>query len=311
MKTDMKKTISHILTACAALLLLTACMDDGYDTPQTDTNDVTGTLQGETNYSIARLKQDKAALFSQTNAFEKVDEDLILEGVVCANDISGNLYQTVLLRDIDENAGTDQCLVLAIKNTCLYPYFALGQRLRVNLKGLYVGVYSKVPKIGQPYYTSSGNLRLGPILLQLCKTNVELVGKPNPNAPELVPVELDDDWLRATANRTPANSPMLATVSGSIAEVEGDKKNQADVGEVTGLKEPLPKILGPEELRDAGYGVDRTIQLQSNTSKVTLRTSTQNDISFLPVPEGIHKFTGMLTYYSNWQIQLRTTADIE
>ena len=294
----LKQLFSLLALALSSLPVLTACMDD-YDEPNTDQYLITSRESiGEVNYSIAQLKQDRSLLFSQTNAFEQVKEDRIIEGVVVANDCGGNLYQTLLLRHIDEekpegDPTRDQGLVLAVKHTWLTPYFPVGQRVKVNLKGLYVGCYSKLPKIGQPYYTSSGNLRLGPILLQLCSTNVELVGKPNPDCPECKPVELSPEWLRATANRNYLYYPQLVTVRGTIQEADGEA------------------IFAPESLQDAGYGVDRTLVNSTNNTKVTIRTSTQNDISFTVMPQGEHAYTGLLSYYSNWQVQLRSVDDIQ
>lgn len=310
----MKKIFSAapLLLALAALSF-SSCMNEDKESPELDPGaaSITSPVSvGETNMTIARLKQENSALFSQTNSCEEIYEDIIFEGVVCANDVSGNLYQTVLLRDIDREAGTDQCIVLAVRNTCLYPHFPLGQRVKVNLKGLCIGCYSKVPKIGQPYITSSGNNRLGPILLELCRTNVELVGRPNPSAPELVPVVPTDDWLRSTANRNYLNTPMLATVTGNIVQADDAHRDEAETGEVTGRTEPLPKVFGPEALRDLGYGVDRDIQLQSNTSKVALRTGTSNEVSYARIPSDVRSYTGMLTYYSSWQLQLRSLDDI-
>ena len=65
-----------------------------------------------------------------------------------------------------------------------------------------------------------------------------------------------------------------------------------------------------KELQDAGYGVDRTLTLAGSREKVTLRTSTQNDVAFTVMPTGVCRFTGLLSYYDQWQIQLRSTADI-
>lgn len=290
------KKIYMLLTAFA-LFALTACMDD-YDEPNTDNFLVTSPTDiGETNYSIAQLKQEKSSLFSQSNAFEEVKTDQIFEGVVCANDESGNLYQTLLLRDIDTSRDAsdplrDQAIVLAVKSTFLTPYFPVGQRVKVNLKGLYVGCYSKLPKIGQPYYTSSGNLRLGPILFELCKTNIQLVGSPDATCAECQPLERDPEWLRATAYRNYLYYPQLVTVKGTIEEADGEA------------------IFAPDDLKDAGYGVDRTLANSKNNTKVTIRTSTQNDISFTVMPTGEHSYTGLLSYYSSWQVQLRTIKDI-
>lgn len=326
---NMKKIFSGIMLTLLAACPLTSCMDEW---PVADTEDLLVTCPtdlGEVNFTIKEVKDEISKnVGTSTNGYFVVDKDLILEGVVCANDVSGNLYQTLLLRNIDTSLpegdpGRDQCLVLAVKNTNLAPYFALGQRVRVNLKGLYIGVYSRVPKIGQPYKTSAGNWRLGPILFELCKSNVQLIGDPDPSAPELVPVDLTDDegdsWLRASANRNIYNTPMLASVRGSIDEVQDDKKAVADKGsetsascaDVFGKEEPLPKIFGPYNLHDAGFGIDRTCSLVSNNSNVSVRTSTRNDISYTEILDGIHTYTGMLTYYSTWQIQLRDLGDID
>ena len=305
----MKKISSTLLFGCLAVLPLTSCMGDA-DDPNTDGYIITSpTSIGEVNSTIGEVK-DKYCSSSAPNFYTEVKEDIIVEGVIVANDEGGNLYQTLMLRNIDKETGTDQSIVLAVKNTCLYPYFAIGQRLKVNLKGLYAGCYSKVPKIGQPYKTSSGNLRLGPILLELCKTNIELVGTPDLNAPELVPEVPSAAWLSSSSNLNYKNVPMLVTIKGTIDEVQGNAANEAEIGELSGRAEPLPKIFAPKALYDAGYAVDRTISLVGEKTNVTLRTSTQNPVSFLPIPADERAYTGMLTYYRSWQIQLRGVEDI-
>ncbi|MBO5134900.1 MAG: hypothetical protein J6C15_07115 [Bacteroidaceae bacterium] len=311
----MKKIFSILLCGCLSAFTLTSCMDE-HDDPNTDDLLITSPVSiGEVNTTILDVKTKYCASSSgaefvrnSSNFFSKVTEDLIIEGVVVGNDISGNLYQTVLLRNIDSAAGTDQCIVLAVKNTCLYPYFPLGQRLKVNLKGLYAGCYSKVPKIGQPYYTSNGNMALGPMLIQMCATNVELVGNPDLNAQELVPVDFSSGNLPAENYK---NAPMLATVKGTVQEVQGAKATEREKGELSGDYEPLPKIFAPEALYDAGYGVDRTLLLSDNKTKVTIRTSTQNDIAFTIIPKDERSYTGMFSYYSGWQVQLRSLSDIQ
>ncbi|MBQ9362697.1 MAG: hypothetical protein IJT97_04650 [Bacteroidaceae bacterium] len=324
----MKKSIFSILMfAGLSAFCLTGCMDNNDDPDLSNFSITSQTSVGEVNTTIADIKKKycagrNGADYSRnaSNFYTQVKESQVIEGVIVANDISGNLYQTLMLRSFSSDADTiGDCILLSIKNTCLYPYFQLGQKVKVNLKGLYVGCYSKTPKIGQPYYTSYGNLNLGPMLLDLCKTNIELVGAPDPNARELTPWVPGDAWLRATANRTYQNSPTFATVTGYITEVQGDNVSIPAVGEVTGEKEPIYmdadsvkyKIFAPEVLHDDGYGVDRTIQLLTNTSKVILRTSTENEIAFTRIPTTTCTFTGILTYYDGWQVQLRALDDLK
>ena len=325
--------LKHIsIIACLALSFcgLASCMDDN-DEPNTDELTVTSKTDiGAVNATILDVKEKycsnaSTASFKRNNSnfYTLVTEDVIIEGVVAANDVSGNLYQTILLRNIDSSKDSsdpahDQSIILGIKNTALYPYFKLGQRVKVNLKGLYAGVYSKVPRIGQPTKSSYGNLNLGPILFELLATNVQLVGEPNENAPELTPMDLTgtdgDAWLRASSNKTYQNSPILATVRGLIKEALPANRNTLETGDIEKTKESLSangkKIFAPYELHDQGYGVDRTINLLSNNSTVTVRTSTKNVISFIELPEDTRSYTGIVSYYDTWQVQLRDANDI-
>lgn len=310
------RKIYYFLAVLTGTMALTGCMDNTEE-PNTEDFVITSpTSIGETNTTIYQVKKEFSSYMTNNNTDVKVERDLIFEGVVVANDDGGNLYQTLILRDINPNAtgdAHDQCIQIGIRNSWLSPYFKRGQRVKINLNGLWVGNYSKVPKVGQPYYTSAGNRRLGPMLFDMCATNIELVGAPNPDAPELTPIDCTQgeglSWLKDSKNQNPMNAPRLVTVKGTIDEVQGKQAERASTGELSGKKEPLPKIFAPEALYDAGYGVDRTVSINSSL-KLVLRTSTQNDISFLPIPADTRSYTGLLTYYDSWQIQLRHVEDI-
>ena len=287
------KTFGILLMTLGGMMY-TACMDDN-ETPDVTDYIVTSKYSfGGPTITIHDFKDSYSSLFSQTNAFNLVEDDIIIEGVVVANDEGGNLYQTLVLAQSDGiNVDPTNCIVLAIKSTYLAPYFAMGQMVRVNLKGLYIGCYSKLPKIGQPYITSSNNLRLGPMLFELCKTNIYLVGSPKDYADKIQPLQLSagHEILTKSANQNYQNAPMLVTVEGTFAE--GDDQT----------------ILAPDALKDAGMGVDRDFKIGSTT--ITVRTSTQNEVSFLKMPKQKVRLTGVLSYYSGWQLQLRSTSDMQ
>ena len=304
------KKIFFLFAAAMMAFSMTSCLDQSEE-PDVQDYTITASNIPAANTTIAAMKDKFSSQMSTNNTFKLVNEDVIFEGVVVGNDISGNLYQTLILRSIESTPGAadDQCIQIGIKNTFISPYFPLGQRLRINLNGLYVGNYSKTPKVGQPYYTSAGNLRLGPMLFQMCGTNIQLVGKPNPNAPELTPLELSDAWFKDAKNQNYKNSPMLAKATGVIKEMQGNKADRPSTGELSGEKEPLPKIFAPKALYDAGYAVDRT--LVTNAGEMTIRTSTQNDIAYLPLPTDSRTYTGIFSFYSGWQIQLRDVDDID
>lgn len=311
--------LATLLCSLLVVFALTACMDN-VDAPN-GTPQITASSLPATNADILSVKQKYRTAITGNNTFEQVKEDVVFEGVVVANDVSGNLYQTLIVRHIGSTPGAqdDQCISLGIKSSQLYPYFPVGQRIRVNLKNLYIGNYSKTPKVGRPYYTSSGNLRLGPMFMEDVATNIALVGQPNAQAPELTPRDFTTNdglsWLDNRTHQSYLNNPMLVKVRGSIAEVSASQKNDAATGQLSGKKEPLPKVFAPRELYDAGFGVDRHLYLNPESSahqvEVSLRTSVRNAISFTPIPEGDKFYTGVLTYFTSWQLQLRDTKDIQ
>lgn len=296
----MKKYIylaATILAACT----FTACMDDVDEPPVKDDNGITSiTSVGDVNTTIAQLKTRFKNSISARNSFEEVEDELIFEGTVVANDISGNLYQTLVLRDIRDD-GSDQCIQLGIKNTHLCPFFPVGQTVRVNLKGLWIGNYSYVPKIGQPYFTSAGNKRLGPMLFELCRTKVQLVDGPSALKKKalITPLSKDEAWLSNKSNLNINNSPLLVTLEGYFPEANGERIFTPNVSQEE----------DPEEGYDAGYAKDRIFKV--GNTEVTVRTSTRNEISYTVIPSGRCRITGVLTYYDSWQLQLRELADLE
>lgn len=308
--------ILSLALAGALSFSLGSCMDHN-EVPDNARALITAQQLPAANTDILQVKEKYSAPISGNNTFEEVKEDVIFEGVVVANDISGNLYQTLVLRDIKSTPGApdDQCITVGVKTSTLFPHFALGQRVRINLNGLYIGNYSRTPKIGRPYYTSAGNLRLGPMLLEDVSTHIALVGTPNPKAPELTPRDLTTaaaaSWLENKSNRNYLNCPLLATVSGKIKEVQGAEANTPAKGTLSGKLEPLPKIFAPKALYDAGFGVDRTLLLDNSTAGFTIRTSVRNNISFTRIPTASCVYTGVLSYYSDWQMQLRSLDDIQ
>ena len=396
--------IFSLMLGGLAVLSLTGCYNDFDDEPAAEWNGYTCDDLPEANTSIGQVKAAYCASNtsaghseSSSNFWTLIKNDLIFEGVIVANDISGNLYQSLYVRNISDETpinytytydsndttriltasaayngstyryvydyqddGTvriaqyvggvsrgyvselpkycseDQTILLGIKSASLAPYFPVGQRIRVNCKGLYAGVYSKTPKIGTPYYTSAGNNRLGPALTQDIK--IMKIGTPDPTAPELTPMDLTtesgESWLQNASNQSYVNCPILATVDGKMKENQGAAARaaaavtedtwkgvyeaiykqttftgiNAETGDSTWTSEYY-KLYAPECLRDAGYGIDRTLTVNSKVS-VTLRTSSGNNIALLLMPKDSRQYTGILTYYSGWQMTLRHEDDI-
>ena len=300
----MRKNIIYIISVVSIVGLALVGCHDTWDDQNTDNylqESITSPTDiGEPTMTIEEFKDAYSSLFRQSNSFQLMEEDLIIEGVVIANDKGGNLYQSVILGQVEEEDGAQEyvnpgkCIQLALKNTCLYPFFQVGQKVKVNVNGMYIGCYSYLPKIGQPYYTSAGNLRLGPALLQLCKTNVYLVGKPSDYADLVEPMDIgEDDSFLASSFQNYHNCPSLVRVEGYF-QLNATTKHLADYDE-----------------HDDGYGVNRDFMVGGTT--ITVRTSTQNEVSYINIPKKTEKIrlTGIMTYYSGWQLQILNKESFE
>jgi hypothetical protein len=89
------------------------------------------------NRSIAALK----ALYSGTG-FYQVNEDIIIEGVVTADDKSGNYYKSLVIQD--STAG----ILLNLDGNNLYTDYPIGRKVFVKCKGLYLGQYGTLVQLG-------------------------------------------------------------------------------------------------------------------------------------------------------------------
>lgn len=77
-----------------------------------------------------------------SGSYEPITTPDIIEGVVVANDSSGNFYKQIVIED--ETAG----ITLAIDDYNLYTSFPVGRRVYVNLNGLYLNDYNGLVQLG-------------------------------------------------------------------------------------------------------------------------------------------------------------------
>ena len=300
----MKKKYLLLTATLFAVSMFTACMDETAEPPVSDTPFISSAVSvGEVNTTIADLKVKYRLKMTQQGdaAYTQVKQDLVFEGVVVGNDISGNLYQKLVLSELAAD-GTIQSINLGIKNTNLYSYFPLGCTVRVNLNGLWIGNYGYVPTIGTPYQTSKGNLKLGSMLLQDCKTHVQLVEGPGEDVVKtlLTPTPIDAVFLGNQSNKDIKNTPKLVVMEGIFTEADGERIFTPNVSSAE----------DPENGYDDGYARNRNFQVASQV--VLVRTSTRNEISNTIIPSGLVRVTGFLTYYgSDWQLQMRDLNDLE
>lgn len=90
------------------------------------------------NTTIAALK----ALHQTASAYDIVANDLVVEGIIVANDQSGNLYKQLVIEDA---TGGIQLLVEA---TSLFGSYPVGRKVFIKAKGLCISDYNNTPQLG-------------------------------------------------------------------------------------------------------------------------------------------------------------------
>jgi hypothetical protein len=105
------------------------------------------------NISITEIKR-----LHIPNNFEKINEDLIIEGIVTANDRTDNFYKSIVIQD--STAG----ITVRLDGFSLFNIYPIGRKIFIRLKGLWLGDYGGMIQLGAG------------------------VNRSNPQFPELIPI---------------------------------------------------------------------------------------------------------------------------
>ncbi|MDP2162233.1 MAG: DUF5689 domain-containing protein, partial [Flavobacterium sp.] len=100
----------------------------------------------KSNTTIAGLK----AMYS--GGLDSIKTDIIIQGIIVANDESGNYYKTMIIQD--HTAGIE----LKVDKTNLYTEYRLGQRVFIKCKGLYLGNYGNLVQLGYIFNGAIGRI---------------------------------------------------------------------------------------------------------------------------------------------------------
>jgi hypothetical protein len=127
------KKFSFLLSILFMLGLgITACVDQQFDEPPV------GDLPKLTaNSTIDALKK----LHTLGKTASKITTDLIIEGVVIADDRSGNFFKSIVIQDATGG------ITVRINATNLYNDFAIGTKIAIKCKDLYIGDYNGVHQL--------------------------------------------------------------------------------------------------------------------------------------------------------------------
>jgi hypothetical protein len=271
------KAIKYLSILALSLVTVTSCMND-FDEPTFSEPPFGNNEIGEANTTIDGLKTKFASIVS-ANGAKEVTEDCIIEGVVVANDETGNVYKQFIIND------ETGAIVIGVNDVGLYATLPIGQRVRIDCKGLHVGGYGYMAQVGGLYEGSIG--RMGKSVFP---KHVRLIGAPDMTQPEMTPEVIDASFFDKKENKE-----KLA----KFVRLEGVEITEAD-GTAT---------WAPEELQYNNV-VERHINM--GKTNIVLRMSTYADFANEVMPDGKLNINGVLTRFKDyWQFVISSTDDIE
>ena len=269
----MKKIWQLILAGVFIILAstpFTSCVDGDFEQPPI----LVPKVDFEANRTILQLKN--YYLDTLNRALTLIDKDIVISGIVVANDESGNLYKKMVIQD------ATGAIELALDKNSLYNEYKLGQRLFIKTKGMYIGDYNNLVQLGYIFGGNIGRLPETFISAHLFRDSI-------PGTPPVA---------------TPLNLSSLPSVGGDIVKeprmstlVKLENVRFVEVGE----------MFAPQNVDNT----NRTLIDQSGKS-ITVRTSKYCNFASDTLPGGYGTVEGILSAFgTTWQFTLRSKDDVK
>lgn len=292
------KKIKFIALAFLALTL-GSCMGDGYADPDL-TDKVPAAPYGNNSLreknviSIADLKTQFASVVnSSTDAYKQIEKDMMIKAVVTGNDVSGNIYNQVSVQD------ASGAIIVGINGSGLSGYLPVGQEILINLKGLYIGNYRKLPQIGSVNTKiSDGSLSMGKIERAVWNQHFKILNPGEADASTVEPEEFDLTKLTDAAYMDANVCKLMTLKKVKFASANGTN------------------VWAPDDTNTSLELIDAETGKRINKNNLVVRNSGYSKFANEVIPQGVFDITGIFTRYHNkdydtWQIVLRSTDDLK
>ncbi len=260
-----------LFSAAAVLLFAAQSCKKNFDNPPAyiDPNIVANT-------SIKNLK----AIHASAGRFDAIATDIIISGIVVANDKSGNFYKELYIQD------ETGAIALSLDGTNLYTQFPVGRRVYVKCNGLHLSDYG-------------GMIQLG------------VLDKTIPNNPSLagIPFNLFDNYLIGGAfgnpviprqvSQTVFSTNMQDTLLGTLIQLNGYEFSNGDLSRTYA------------DTSAAKNSVNLTVKNCTNNS-IIIRSSGYSNFAGVRPAAGNGAVTAIYTIFNTTrQLIIRDTADVQ
>ncbi|MCB0639259.1 MAG: nuclease, partial [Lewinella sp.] len=259
--------LRHFFGLLATLFALTGfwgCVDLEFDEPPVRE------LPALTANTTVQAVKDMHVIGQNANL---IDEDLIVSGVVVADDESGNFYQQIIFEDATGG------IAIRLGTNGLYTLYPVGTEVFVKMKGLYVGDYNG-------FYQISGDVDGGVIASPLVPEHVVAGEKDKVVTP--TPADLDELL---------SNSATFDGLLSRLIVLDGVQFAGVDLGDTYAVA-------------GGGSGQNRTIEDCLGNS-ITLRNSDFSDFAGEPINEMNGSLTAILSVFGTTpQLVIRDLGDV-
>lgn len=141
MKKYFKLLVYFLITG--SIVIAVSCKDDPLDEPPV----VVPRVNFKANTTLIELKRK----FALTN-LQQITDDIIIKGIVNSSDETGNIYKAIYIQD--DSSG----LEIDIDKKEIFKKYKPGQMIYIKCKGLYVGKYGDVLKLGYIFNGGIGRI---------------------------------------------------------------------------------------------------------------------------------------------------------
>ncbi len=249
----MKKNIFKIITGLALLFFFSSCVKEDFDVVP----EKVYTVDFDANTTIADLK----SMYNGSNML--IDSNIVIKGIVTANDEFGNFYKEIYLQD------STGALNVRLNSSTLYPDYPVGQLLYIKCNGLYLGTYKDVFQLGaganvdrieEPFfddylYKSDGGVPVEPKLVTINELNDADLG---------ILIKIEDVQFQNTA-QTYADSINHTDRTTVLEDCSGNHLDVRTSGYAVFANDSLPK----------GNGSIIGIQSKYNDYQLKIRTTSE------------------------------------
>ena len=237
------------------------------------------------NITVTTTLKALKAMHTVSGAFDVINTDIVISGVVIANDKSGNLYKEIYIQD------ATGAIALELASSGLYADYPVGRRLFIKCKGMCLSDYNNLIQLGVKAL-QNGSFTLDGVPAPLIPNYVFGGSLNNPVVPKSVTL--------ADLNTPTGVATMQNPLLGDLVQLSGFEFIAGDT------KRPYADT---SYYKKTG---DRYIKDCANTGTIDVRTSGYADFAGRVPQSGNGTIAAIYTVFGTTkQLILRDTTDVK